>query len=236
MVTSPLANLRRLFRGGVRHPDASPAHCVAHRYWQACSDTFIADPDYYARCASALRDDILPRLGTPHRALDLGCGNGRYTLLLAQVAHSVDACDLSSALIAQARRSMREHAVKNVRFRVEDITVEQPRVCAYDLVSCMGVLSTVIDDWAFYSVTRSLRSALGPGGVLLLRDSVSHLPDGQVIESDSYATRYRNEDAYRREFAALGMALEHEVLLAEFGSCLNKFYLYRLARERFEDR
>jgi O-antigen biosynthesis protein len=213
-------------------PVMSAAHAVAHKYWKTCSNTFITNPEYYERCEAVLKQDILPRLGSPHRVLDLGCGNGRFTLVLAAVAGELEACDLSASLIEHARQNARDQFFKNIKFWVEDITFAQPRPSVYDVVSCMGVLSTVIDDWAFRRIIRTLPSAVRPHGLLLLRDSVSLLPEGQLVESESYATRYRNEEAYRQEFAGLGMQLEYEALLAEFGTSVNRFFLYRAPGER----
>jgi 2-polyprenyl-3-methyl-5-hydroxy-6-metoxy-1,4-benzoquinol methylase len=212
-------------------PVSSTAHAAAHKYWASCSNTFIANREYYETCEAVLKGEILSRLGKPHRVLDLGCGNGQFTFMLATVAEAIDACDLSGALIEQARQRAQDQAVKNVRLWVEDIIWMQPRQSAYDLASCMGVLSTVVDDWAYRAVIRTLRTSLRPGGLLLLRESLSLLPEGQLVESETYATRYRNEEAYRREFEQLGMVLEYEALLAEFGTSVNRFLLYRVAGE-----
>ena len=205
---------------------------MAHHYWAKCSNTFITNPEYYDKCEAVLTEDIIPRLGAPDRVLDLGCGNGRFTFLLARIGRTVDAYDLSHALIEQARQNARRQSATNVRFRVEDITTTHMQEAAYDVVSCMGVLSTIVDEWAFRKITAGLSNAMRPGGLLLLRDSVSLLPEGQLIESDTYATRYRNEDAYRGRFAELGLTLEFETLLAEFGTSVNRFYLYRSVQER----
>lgn len=210
---------------------SSGAHEIANKYWKHCANTFITNPEYYDSCDSVLKSEILPELGMPYRALDLGCGNGRFTFVLATVAQQIDACDLSEALIAQARQSAENQAVTNVRFWVEDIITGQLQPSTYDLVSCMGVLSTIIDGWAFHRILQAMRSALRPGGRLLLRDSLSRLPEGQLIESETYATRYRNEDDYRREFEELGLVLEYERLLVEFGTSINRFFLYRVPGE-----
>ena len=205
---------------------------MASKYWATCSNTFLADADYYEKCEVVLRQELLSRIGSVNRILDLGCGNGRFTLLLAATGRTVDAFDLSPTLIEQARQSAREHDVKNVRFKVADITFTKPRRSTYGLVSCMGVLSTIIDDWAFQRITRALRLALEPRGWLLLRETLSSLEQGQVVESDGYAIRYRNENAYRNTFKEYGLNLEYEVPLISAGTCANRFCLYRVAGER----
>lgn len=229
---APLSKIDKLLRWRQPRHLSSPAHAVASAYWANCSNTFLADADYYEKCEAVLRDTLLPKVGAVDRALDLGCGNGRFTLLLARTAKSVEARDLSADLIQQARRSACEHGVKNIRFKVEDIISKKPRPSSYGLVSCMGVLSTIIDDWAFRHVTQGLRLALRSEGWLLLRETLSSLEQGEVVESDRYAIRYRNENAYRKEFADLGLSLEDEIPLIRAGTCENRFYLYRVAGKR----
>jgi SAM-dependent methyltransferase len=210
--------------------DPSPQHLTSLRYWQACSNTFLTNPEYYDKCETVLRGSILPKLGHISRLLDAGCGNGRFTLLLASAAREVDAYDVSSSLILEASKSAKVAGTNNIRFQVKDICQGGWKASHYDVVSCMGVFSTIIDDWAFRKVALELRNAAHPGGLLLLRDSVSLLPDGQLVESETYATRYRNESYYRGVFSELGLTLEHEELLAEFGSSVNRMYLYRVPK------
>jgi 2-polyprenyl-3-methyl-5-hydroxy-6-metoxy-1,4-benzoquinol methylase len=206
----------------------SPQHLVASQYWRTCSNTFLADPEYYDKCEAELQTAILPRLGMVRRLLDAGCGNGRFTIALARAALAVDAFDLSPELIRQAREAAKSAGANNVRFRVGNIAAAKWSPSAYDVASCMGVLSTIIDDWAFLKVSRQLRNTVRPDGLVLLRETVSLLPEGQLAESDTYAIRYRNEDQYRRTFENLGMLLEYETTLIESGTLRNRMYLYRV--------
>jgi SAM-dependent methyltransferase len=211
-------------------PDHTRQHLTSLRYWQACSNTFITNPEYYDKCENVLRGSILPKLGNIRRLLDAGCGNGRFTLLLAGASAEAEAYDLSPSLILNASMSAKDAGAGNIRFQVKDICGGGWKTSHYDVVSCMGVFSTIIDDWAFRKAALELRNAARPGGLLLLRDSVSLLPDGQLVESETYATRYRNENYYRGVFSGLGLTLEHEELLVEFGSSVNRIYLYRVSK------
>ena len=74
--------------------------------------------------ASALRptaQDELREWGGPplvrdKRVLDLGCGDGRFALGLAQFAARVDGIDPDAEAIADATRNARRAGVRNVRF------------------------------------------------------------------------------------------------------------------------
>jgi 2-polyprenyl-3-methyl-5-hydroxy-6-metoxy-1,4-benzoquinol methylase len=223
-------SLSRLFGNAKLRPSAAAAtkaHQVAQEHWRQCTNTFITNAEYYTKCENAIRHEVIPRLGHLGRLLDAGCGNGRFTLLFAQTSDDIDAHDLSPALIADAQRAASDAGLTCVRFYVDDVIHARTPDEAYDVVSCMGVLSTIVDDWAFQTVTRKLSGALKTKGLLLLRESVSLLPEGQIIESETYATRYRNEKEYCAHFSELGFTLEHTIPLAEFGTSVNRFYLYR---------
>jgi ubiquinone/menaquinone biosynthesis C-methylase UbiE len=75
--------------------------------------------------------------------LELGCGTGKNTALLAQIAEHVLALDFSEAMIEKAREKL---SFDNVTFAVADIT--QPWACedqSIDLITCNLVLEHVRD-------------------------------------------------------------------------------------------
>jgi 2-polyprenyl-3-methyl-5-hydroxy-6-metoxy-1,4-benzoquinol methylase len=210
------------------HIGSSRQHQIALQYWKNCSDTFLASPDYYDRCEGELQNCIVPQIGRVQRLLDVGCGNGRFTLVLAKAAKIVDAYDVSPPLIKFARDAAKLAHVRNVRFRVRDIAKLTPQESTYDVVSCMGVLSTIIDEPAFLKVVGSLRKAVRAGGFVVLRETLSSLPEGQLVESENYAIRYRNERYYQQTLADNGMSLEYEAPLIEAGTLVNRIQLYRV--------
>lgn len=203
---------------------------TAHAYWQACGDTFLASPEYYEKVEAALRESILPLIPEGASVLDAGCGSGRYTCLLAGRAARIEAFDLSPALIAKARHAAGEAGLGNIRFRVADIARVGRWRGKFDVVCCMGVLSTIVDEPLFGRIARGLAAKVRPGGCLLLRDSVSLLPEGQTVVLDNYATRYHFEGWYHRAFAAEGLLRERDFPLSDFGTCTNRFFLYRRLR------
>lgn len=75
--------------------------------------------------------------------LELGCGTGKNTLLLAQLGERVQSLDFSEAMLSQARS---KQPGTNVTFSVADLT--QPWPCAdrsVDLVVCNLVLEHIAD-------------------------------------------------------------------------------------------
>ena len=111
----------------------------------------------------ALLRDLGP--GRGRRALDLGCGEGRHTILLARRGWAATAADLEPKALAAARAACRAAGVK-ASFREADALSLDPRG-AWDLVLDYGVFHHIVTrDWPRYR--RSVGGALRPGGHLLL--------------------------------------------------------------------
>jgi len=73
--------------------------------------------------------------------LELGCGTGKNTRLLAQIGQYIHAVDFSQGMIEKAKRKIQ---ASNVRYSMADITNRWP--CndqSYDLIVCNLVLDTL---------------------------------------------------------------------------------------------
>lgn len=101
---------------------------------------------------------------SPRRALDLGCGQGRNAIWLAQQGHTVTGVDVSDVAIDHARRLAAEAGV-DVEFVAHDLATWQPEPAAYDLV----VLSYLQLPAATRRIVHaSAVTAVAPGGRILL--------------------------------------------------------------------
>ena len=88
--------------------------------------------------------------------LELGCGTGKNTALLAEIGGCVQALDFSAGMIERAKAKL---ALPNVIFEIADITRRWP--CAdksVDLIVCNLVLEHIEDlSFIFAEATRVLR-------------------------------------------------------------------------------
>src|SRR6187551_3668607 len=77
------------------------------KFWDAQAASFDEEPDHGLRdpeVRAAWDEVLLPAMPpAPARVVDLGCGTGSVTLLLAQAGHDVDGVDLSDRMVAAAR-------------------------------------------------------------------------------------------------------------------------------------
>ena len=101
---------------------------------------------YLPSVSSALRprpSDELARWGGPRlvrgkRVLDLGCGDGRLALGVAEFARAVDGLDPDPDGIAAARKRARDEGIDNARFEVG---------AAQSLPYDDGTFDVVISSW-----------------------------------------------------------------------------------------
>lgn len=104
---------------------------------------------------------------TERRAIDIGCGEGRHSILLAQEGFDVDAFDLVPEAVAKARRFAREAGVAGrIRFRIDDVLAINGKN-DYALAVDYGCFHHLVSrDWKRY--LRAVDGLLGEGGHLIL--------------------------------------------------------------------
>ena len=84
------------------------------------------------------------------KIIEIGCGTGKNTVLLSEVADQVLAIDFSKGMLEKARTKMREK--NNVEFESADITEKWP--CEdnyYDVVMCSLILEHIENIYFIFS-------------------------------------------------------------------------------------
>jgi ubiquinone/menaquinone biosynthesis C-methylase UbiE len=106
------------------------------------------------------------------RALEIGCGTGSFTRLLAQRSRKVVALDFAARMIAVARE--RSQDTSNIDFRVADARTWEFPVRAFDCVASIATMHHL----ELASMLAAMGRALRAGGVLLVLDL--YAPQGAV--------------------------------------------------------
>jgi 2-polyprenyl-3-methyl-5-hydroxy-6-metoxy-1,4-benzoquinol methylase len=138
------------------------------QYWDDAAATFDDEPDH------GLRDPVVRQAwlelltrwlpAGPVSILDIGCGTGSLSVMLAELGHKVTGIDLSPAMIAQAEAKVRA-AGQQVTLMVMDGAQPQLLPQRFDVIVCRHLL------WALPEPALVLRrwvDLLAPGGRLLL--------------------------------------------------------------------
>lgn len=148
------------------------------KFWDAAADSFDDEADHGLRIPR-VRKAWAARLaawlpGPPADVLDLGCGTGSLSLLVAEQGHRVTGVDLSPRMIEHALGKL---SVANVqaRMQVGDIAELPSSEDRVDVILARHVLWTLPDPAA---VLRDWITRLRPGGRLLLVEGRWNTPAG----------------------------------------------------------
>ncbi|WP_353661505.1 class I SAM-dependent methyltransferase [Hydrogenimonas sp. SS33] len=166
---------------------------------------YLNDDTHLADMRFALEKRELERIieknsspGSRRRALDVGCGNGRFTRVLATHFEEAVGIDISKTII---EKNLSQDFPPNCRFRHEDlIESAESENGRYDFVYVGGVLMYV-DDAQIGEYLQRLRHILREGGVLVLRESVMSRA-AEYSGDAEYPVFYRHK-AYYREAVSL---------------------------------
>lgn len=129
--------------------------------------------EQYAEINDEVYRPYLSRVVPDHgvRGVDLGCGSGRFTGLLARRCASVLAVDVSAREIEIAR-TKRGHP--NVEYRVASLLDVGPdRDERFDVVLSVNTLFHLFREHEPDRVLRHVRSLVAPGGCAVIVDVVS---------------------------------------------------------------
>ncbi|MGQ9833475.1 MAG: class I SAM-dependent methyltransferase [Candidatus Villigracilaceae bacterium] len=102
----------------------------------------------------------------PGRALDLGCGTGTSSLVLAQAGWDVTGVDFAGLAIYKARRKAR-NAGQNIRFLLADVTHLPDFDHPFELVLDIGCFHGLTDEGRTAYLSQ-LERLIAPGGYWFL--------------------------------------------------------------------
>jgi ubiquinone/menaquinone biosynthesis C-methylase UbiE len=126
-------------------------------------------------------DDVL-QIDPAWRVLDVGCGQGRYTIWFAQKGCRVTGVDISAEMLDLCRQNAEEarvaDRVKLVHSDVMDLS--QIEDGQYDIVSCMGTFVHIPD---LDTATKNMLSKLRTGGHFLFTFASSESLHGRLINT-----------------------------------------------------
>ncbi len=127
------------------------------------------------------------------RVLDVGCGVGRWSRLLAARGAAVTGVDLSPTMIAEARRRAAADGIaERCRFRVADLSNLDVGE-RFDLVLGVTVLQHILEPSQFRAAFTAMARHLAQGGRMVLLEAA---PAAVATGCDSTVFRARHRDDY----------------------------------------
>jgi 2-polyprenyl-3-methyl-5-hydroxy-6-metoxy-1,4-benzoquinol methylase len=198
-----------------------PASSAAHvDYWEQRARRFATDgaglaavcsfgmPAFYNRTIDLCQRLALQRwlrVRPGMRVLDVGCGVGRWSRLLAARGACVTGIDVSPTMIAEARRRASARPLRGpCRFLVQDLAALDVGD-SYDLVLSVTVLQHIMEADALRTALKRMRQHLRAEGVLVLLEAAPRRESGSC---DSPTFRARSRSSYLQMFSECGLRLQ----------------------------
>jgi len=178
------------------------------------------DPFYYGLKPSKELEIFLNETHPPTgEALDLGCGEGRNSLLLARYGYHVHAVDVSSQGIQKLENYAQEHDLQNITCTVADVRTVQLPTAFYDAIVAVTILDHITQEEG-RKVAEAIVNALKPGGFVFIETFTIHDPgatlskeEGETIsETASFVQYYFQEDELADWFSKLETLRYEEIM------------------------
>jgi 2-polyprenyl-3-methyl-5-hydroxy-6-metoxy-1,4-benzoquinol methylase len=197
---------------------AAPGYRPAE-YWEARARRFAVEGDGLAAVCSygmprfynrlihfCQRRALEPwlKVAPGMRVLDVGCGIGRWSRLLASRGACVTGVDLSPTMIAEAeRRAAASGLASRCRFIVQDSAALEIDG-SFDLILCVTMLQHMLDVRAMRSALHRMVLHLAPRGRLVLLEAA---PARIATRCNTPVFMARHRAVYLRLFRACGLRI-----------------------------
>jgi ubiquinone/menaquinone biosynthesis C-methylase UbiE len=124
---------------------------------------------YNAYIQATQRRALAPflRVDESDRALDVGCGVGRWSLIMAANGADVTGIDVSPSMVAEANRRAEERGLSSRCRFVEGDVAELELDGTFSLIVVVTVLQHILEETRLRAVIARLARHLRPGGRLV---------------------------------------------------------------------
>lgn len=154
---------------------------------------------------------FLPRLLT---VVDMGCGNGAYTIALATISEKVYAYDISRKIITFAQKRAETAGAVNIDFSILDLrSATIPLVLS--LASSNEFLSCILDDSVVSDIMNQIARKVVANGYLLVIDKFSLEQDKLLSYQSGLTLKLRNFDAFKEFTRKIGFLMQLCEVLSE---------------------
>ncbi len=168
-------------------------------------------PFYYGLKPSEELEKFLNDTHPPAgEALDLGCGEGRNSLLLARYGYHVHAIDTSSQGIQKLEKYALSQGLDNIDCSVADVREFQLAPHFYDAIIAVTILDHITEEEG-KKVAEAMIDALKPGGFVFIETFTIHDPSANaarkenetISETASFVQHYFDEGELASWFSKL---------------------------------
>lgn len=184
--------------------------------------------------------DEIVRLDKSAKILDVGCGPGKWSMLLAKKFGSVTAVDVSPEMILLAKENARKHSVCNVVFHVMDVSKLDFPDGTYDFINCVTVLQHIHDDECWRKAIREIVRVTKTGGYMLMFETAPNLTiikrtrHLKIRTMQQYIDEFKSAGASLVYWCAVDLSLPITILgLRAYAASFNKRVYYFISKSRW---
>ena len=178
---------------------------IMTRYWPQNAENYgdIIRKELVSFRVEAWQNYLREKLpADTHKVLDLGCGPGFFSIILAKMGYEVTAVDCSEGMLAQARRLVKRAGLE-ITLQQKDINHPEFPDDSFDAIVSRNVTWTLSNPWQVYEECRQM---LRSGGRLLLFDANWNMP--LFDEAMTKRAEVRREECLRQYGDALDSAAD----------------------------
>jgi 2-polyprenyl-3-methyl-5-hydroxy-6-metoxy-1,4-benzoquinol methylase len=199
---------------------AMPEQYVPSHYWEERARRFAREgaglsavcsygmPEFYNRMIDRCQRLALEpwfEIAPGARVLDVGCGVGRWSAMLASRGAHVTGIDLSPTMIEEAqRRASSDGLAARCHFLVQDLA-QLDAGAKFDLIVGVTVLQHILDPHALREAIQRMSEHLAPEGRMVLLEAA---PAQVAKRCDTKVFRAREREVYLGLFEEAGLALQ----------------------------
>lgn len=133
-------------------------------FWDKAAERYAKSPVTDVKSYEYTLERTRSYLKKTDQVLEVGCGTGSTALLLADAVSHITASDLSSNMIAIAKRKAADQGVDNVRFVASNMLDEEPGQTTFDAVLAFNLIHLIEDTPA---IMKRIETLVKPGGYFI---------------------------------------------------------------------
>ncbi len=134
---------------------------------EALEEFFKSGQDHVDYVMGTIRK-VFDKEYTPDHSLDFGCGVGRLLLPLAAISKTATGIDISSSMLAEAKKNCEARGIQNVELFLSDDALAQLQGHQYDFIHSFIVFQHIPIQRGM-RIFKSLMQHLAPGGFMAVQ-------------------------------------------------------------------
>lgn len=136
----------------------------AQKFWDRAAGSYDKEEKKDEKTYIQITNKLKAYLKPSHRVLDFGCGTGRIANEIAPCVQTIDAIDISSNMIKQARIKAEAQNIRNVEYSQTTLFDKKLATGGFDIIMAFYILHLAGDT---QEVLQRIFKLLKPGGLLL---------------------------------------------------------------------